>query len=197
LVPDEIRRGRNTEAAVAAHPGHETRETREPRSRAPSRVRTSLRGQSVGTIAIWPLDATDGYPSSVREVDPWARLVREVIELYRTGRADAARQMWTDDIVWRVIGDGPPSGEHRGAEAIFAHHGRLARLTDGTFRQQLIAVEGSGGPVVTAYVRTRAQRGTRSLDIPSIVSFEVSRMHIQRVVELPGDQGAWNRFWRR
>jgi ketosteroid isomerase-like protein len=170
---------------------------RNTRSRATSRVRTSPRGRGVGTIAMWPLDATDGYPSPAREVDPWARLVREAIELYRTGRADAARQMWTDDIVWRVAGDRAPSGEHRGAEAIFAHHRRLARLTDGTFRQQLIAVEGSGGPVVTAYVRTRAQRGARSLDIPSLVSFEVSRMHIQRVVELPGDQEAWNRFWGR
>jgi ketosteroid isomerase-like protein len=193
-VPDERRTARTAAAAVVANPASETRGTR---SRAPSRVRTSPRGQGVAAIAMWPLDATDGYPSSARDVDPWARLVREAIELYRTGRADAARQMWTDDIVWRVIGDGPPSGEHRGADAIFAHHRRLARLTDETFRQQLIAVEGSGGPVVTAYVRTRAQRGTRSLDIPSLVSFEVSRMHIQRVVELPGDLEAWNRFWAR
>jgi uncharacterized protein len=192
MVPDDrIRRGRNAPAAATAEPARETR------SRTTSRVRTSSRGRGVGTIAMWPLDATDGYPSPAREVDPWARLVREAIELYRTGRADAARQMWTDDIVWRVVGDQAPSGEHRGAEAIFAHHRRLVRLTDGTFRQQLIAVEGSGGPVVTAYVRTRAQRGTTSLDIPSLVSFEVSRMHIQRVVELPGDQEAWNRFWAR
>jgi ketosteroid isomerase-like protein len=144
---------------------------------------------------MWPLDASDGYPSPAREIDPWALLVREAMELYRTGRADAARQMWTKDVVWRVVGDQPPAGEYHGADAIFGYHRRLARLTDGTFRQQLIAVEGSRGPVVTAYVRTRAQRGTRSLDIPSLISFEVSRMHIERVVELPGDQEPWNRFW--
>jgi hypothetical protein len=105
--------------------------------------------------------------------------------------------MWMDDIAWHVAGDGPPSGDHRGAESIFAYHRRVARLTDGTFRQQLVAVEGSKGPIVTAYVRTRAQRGSRSLDIPSLISFECCRMHIQRVVELPGDQEAWNRFWAR
>jgi ketosteroid isomerase-like protein len=144
---------------------------------------------------MWPLEASDGYPSPGRDIDPWARLVREAIELYRTGRADAARQMWTDDVAWRVLGDGPASGEYRGSDAIFGYHRRLARLSDGTFRQQLIAMEGSGGPVVTAYVRTRAQRGTRSLEIPSLVVFEVFRMRIQRVAELPGDQEAWNRFW--
>jgi ketosteroid isomerase-like protein len=144
---------------------------------------------------MWPLEVTDGYPSPSREVDPWARLVRESIELYRTGRADAARQMWTDDVLWRVIGDGAPSGEHRGAEAIFAYHRRLARLTEGTFRQHLVAIEGSKGPVVSAYIRTRAQRGKRTLEIPSLVVFEVCRMHIQRIAELPGDQEAWNRFW--
>jgi uncharacterized protein len=144
---------------------------------------------------MWPLDVNDGYPKPAREIDPWARFVREAIELYRTGRADAARQMWADDVVWRVIGDGPPSGEHRGAEAVFAYHRRLARLTDGTFRQQLVAVEGSQGPIVTAYVRTRAERGKRVLEMPSLVSFEVGRMHIRRICEMPGDQEAWNRFW--
>lgn len=144
---------------------------------------------------MWPLEASDGYPSPSREVDPWACLVRESIELYRTGRADAARQMWTDDILWRVLGDAPPSGEHRGPEAVFAYHRRLARLTEGTFRQQLVAIEGSRGPTVSAYLRTHAQRRTRTLDIPSLVVFEVSRMRIQRVAELPGDQEEWNRFW--
>jgi ketosteroid isomerase-like protein len=157
-------------------------------------VRTSARGRGIGTIAMWPLEATDGYPRPARETDSWARLVREAIELYRTGRADAARQLWTDDIVWRVIGDGAPSGEHQGAEAIFAYHRRAARLTDGTYRQELVAFEG-GGPIVTAYLRTRAQRGERTLDIPSLVVFEVARMQIRRVAELPGDQEAWNRFW--
>jgi ketosteroid isomerase-like protein len=157
-------------------------------------IRTSPRGRGIGTVAAWPLDASDGYPTPAREADAWARLVRESIELYRTGRADAARQTWTDDIVWRVLGEAAPSGDHHGAEAIFAYHRRVARLTDGTYRQQLVALEG-GGPVVTAYVRTHAQRGSRTLDIPSLVVFEVSRMRIQRVAELPGDQEAWNRFW--
>jgi uncharacterized protein len=190
MADDRARRGRHAGAAIGTTPAGETRARR-----TPARVRTSPAGAGVATMAMWPLDAGDGYPSPARDIDPWARLVRETIELYRTGHADAARQMWTDDIVWRVLGDAPPSGEYRGADAIFAYHRRLARLTGGTFRQQLVAVEGSRGPVVTAYVRTRAQRGSRSLDVPSLVSFEVCRMHIGRVIELPGDQEAWNRFW--
>ena len=118
-----------------------------------------------------------------------------MIELYRTGQADQARQMWSDDVVWRVGDDRARWGEFEGGEAILGYHTRLARLADGEFRQRLLAVEGSGGPVVTAYLWTRAKRGETELEMPTLVVFELSRMHVKRVTELPGDPAAWNRFW--
>jgi hypothetical protein len=116
------------------------------------------------------------------------------MELYRLGRVDDARRLWGDDIVWRVWGGA--DAELRGPEAIFGYHAELGRMSDGTFRQQLLAVEGSWGPIVTAYLRTRAQRRDgRTLDLPTLLTFECGRMRIQRVVELPGDIAMWNEFW--
>ncbi|HKG55636.1 MAG TPA: nuclear transport factor 2 family protein [Candidatus Limnocylindrales bacterium] len=174
--------------------------TRADRHDAPRRTRsrdvaTSPTGAGVGTVAQWPLDVIDRYPSASRTTDPWVRLVREMIELYRTGQADQARQMWSDDVVWRVGDDRARWGEFEGGEAILGYHTRLARLADGEFRQRLLAVEGSGGPVVTAYLWTRAKRGETELEMPTLVVFELSRMHVKRVTELPGDPAAWNRFW--
>jgi hypothetical protein len=165
-----------------------------PPRRRVAAVRTSPTGRGVGTFARWPLEADDGYPSPAREADPWTLLVREAMELYRTGRVDEARRLWTDDISWRVWGSGPRR-ELDGADAVFAYHAGLARDTDGTFRQQLLAVEGSRGPFVTAYLRTRARRGRAALDVPTLITFECRRMQIHRVVEVPGDVTAWNAFW--
>ncbi len=165
-----------------------------PPRRRSAGVRTSPAGRGVGTFARWPLDASDGYPSPARDADPWARLVREAMELYRQGRVDDATRLWSDDIEWRVWG-AAGDAELRGPEAIFAYHARLGRMSDGSFRQQLLAVEASQGPVVTAYLRTRAARGGRALDVPSLLTFEVSRMQIRRVTEIPGDLAAWNEFW--
>ena len=165
-----------------------------PPRRRSAAVRTSPSGHGIATVARWPLDVSDGYPSPAREADPWARLVREAMELYRRGRIDDARRLLAADVAWRIWGTGP-DGELEGADAVFAYHTQLGRKTDGTFRQQLLAVEGSRGPVVTAYLRTRATRADRVLDVPSLVTFEVSRMQIRRVTEVPGDIAEWNAFW--
>lgn len=145
------------------------------------------------TVAVWPLDVPGTVPPAGR--DAWASVVRQSMEHYRLGRADAAAECWTDDITWRLNGAGPLSGEHHGAEAVYRYHGRLQELTNGSFRQTLLAVEASNGPIVTAYLRTRARRGRRTLDIPTLVVFELLHLRIRRVTELPGDRGAWERFW--
>jgi hypothetical protein len=165
-----------------------------PPRRRSSAVRTSPGGRGVGTFARWPLEVSDGYPSPARDADPWSRLVREAMELYRRGRVEDARRLLADDVVWRIWGTAPDD-ELNGPDAIFSYHAHLGRMTHGTFRQQLLAVEGSRGPVVTAYLRTQATRGERVLDVPSLVTFEVSRMQIRRVIEVPGDVAAWHAFW--
>jgi len=59
---------------------------------------------------------------------------------------------------------------------------------------RLIALDG-GGRLVSAHVRTTAQRKGRLLDIPSLLLFELSLVGVRRVTELPGDLDAWNAFW--
>ncbi|MFL5680876.1 MAG: hypothetical protein ACJ77B_09780 [Chloroflexota bacterium] len=187
----------NTHArsAVASDPSARSSRAAGASRRTRSRVATSAAGTGLGTVARWPIDVIDHYPSPSRTTDPWVRLVREMIELYRTGQADLAGQMWSADVVWRVGDDRSRWAELVGCEEIFSYHTHLARLADGDFRQRLLAVEGSGGPVVTAYLWTRAKRGEIELEMPTLVVFELSRMHVKRVTELPGDPAAWRRFW--
>jgi hypothetical protein len=142
------------------------------------------------TVARWPLvvrpDFEDLHPR-----DPWASVVHRSIADYRAGRTDDAARAWDDQITWRVDGGVPALG----AEAVFAFHRQLQRLTDGSFSQALVSIEGSGGPIVDAHVRTTATRHGRTLDVPSLIVFELVAMRIRRVTEIPGDQAAWDAFW--
>ncbi|HET9456953.1 MAG TPA: hypothetical protein VFO78_06405 [Candidatus Limnocylindrales bacterium] len=151
-------------------------------------------GGPVPTIARWPLDVGADIERA-RPRDPWVQLVRDSIGLYRSGQADRASRTWSDEISWMVDARGPMAGVWEGADAVFDYHRRLGRESRGTFRQHLIALEASGGPVVQAHLRTTAVRKEQRLDQPTLIVFELSGGRLGRVVEIPGDPDAWERFW--
>jgi ketosteroid isomerase-like protein len=148
----------------------------------------------VPTVARWPLEIDDPIGPAWAS-DPSVALVSAVIADYRAGRADRAAANWHDDVVWRVLGTGPLAGEWTGAEQVFAYHRLAAQLSEGDYRQRLVALEGSRGSIVNAYLRTTARRGDRRLDMPTLVVFEIAGGRVKRVTELPGDREAWAAFW--
>jgi ketosteroid isomerase-like protein len=121
-------------------------------------------------------------------------IVRASLEAYWHGERSVAAARWDPDVVWRVAGSGPLSGEHRGAGPVFAYRQRLVRASGHSWRQHLIALDGDE-VIVSAHVRTTAQRRGRHLDIPTLLLCEVGVLGIRRVTELPGDQEAWDHFW--
>jgi hypothetical protein len=146
------------------------------------------------TIARWPLVVADRFEQTGR-VDSWVAIVRESIADYRAGRADRASRHWDDEIAWRVAGRLPEPGEWVGPEQVFDYHRLMEELTGGSFRQQLVSLEASGGPIVAAHLRTTASRAGRRLGIPSLAVFELSGCRIRAVTEIPGDREAWRSFW--
>ena len=145
------------------------------------------------TIARWPLDVEPDFARMALR-DPWASIVRDSMVAYREGRADVAGWSWTPDIVWRIKTNGF-AAELRGAEDIFDYHRRLALLTGDTFRQRVVALQAGQGPIVEAFLRSTGRRGSRELDMPTLVVFELSGSRIHAVTELPGDPPAWTAFW--
>jgi len=184
----------STPATARPHPGS-------PSVRIAARDRTPFgrRGERhqglTPTIARWPLDV-DGAFDTASISDPATSLVRRSLAEYRAGRADRASRAWDDEITWDVRGEPPVGGLRTGPEAIFAYHSLLEELSEGTFRQRLVALEGCRGSVVEAYMRTTATRHGRRLEIPTLAVFELSEGRIRRVTELPGDLEAWQGFWR-
>lgn len=161
------------------------------------RRRRSDRRQSantLSTIARWPLEVDEDF-QLWHPIDPWVALVKESLDDYRLGRADRASQAWAEDITWRVVASGPFESELRGAEAVFAYHRELERRTAGAYRQHLVALQSSGGPIVEAHVRTIGARAGRRIEIPALIVFEIAAGRIGRVTEIPGDKAAWDAFW--
>ena len=166
------------------------------RGTAPPRRRTD-RGtgrEATPVVARGPL-RVEGQPGLAWHADPAVAIVHHSLADYRLGHADRASRIWHDDIAWKVAGLPPVGGEHVGAEEVFAYHRLLERLSRGTFRQDVVALEGSRGAIVNAYLRTTASRRGRRLEIPTLIVFELAGGRIRRVTELPGDRDAWERFW--
>ena len=145
-------------------------------------------------MARWPLEIGHGFELA-HPHDPWVAIVHQSIADYAAGQADRASHAWHDEIIWCVSGAGPLSAEWVGPEEIFSYHSALERLSGGTFRQSLVSLEASGGPIVEAHVRTTATRPGRSLDIPTLLVFELAGGRLRRVTEIAGDLAAWDGFW--
>lgn len=128
-------------------------------------------------------------------VDPWTAIVRRAVEDLRLGRLERASETWHDDATWTIRCVPEHQRELAAPAAVIDQFRTLATRTANTFRQRLLGLTGSDGPIVTAYVRTLARRGRRTLDQPSLLVFEVAAGRIRRVTELPGDVAAWCRFW--
>lgn len=126
--------------------------------------------------------------------DPRAAIVAAALETYWRGERAQAALYWETGARWRVAGHGPMCGEDIGLDALFARRARLLRLTGGTYRQELVALEGDD-PLIAAHVLVTARRRGLRLDQPSLLLFEVAATGIRRVTELPGDPAAWAAFW--
>jgi len=141
----------------------------------------------------WPVDTSLLGPGGSGS-DPWVAIVRTAIDAYARGLGPGRFPLWAHEATWRVGGN-RSAVEYVGPRAIAAYHADLDKRSTGTYRQLIVALSASGGPIVEATVRTTAVRRHDRLDQPGLIVFEAGRGRIQRVTELPGDQAAWDAFW--
>jgi hypothetical protein len=71
---------------------------------------------------------------------PNAALVERLYAAFDAGDKESLKKLIAEDAVWHVPGATEVSGDHRGHEAIFAYLQKLADLSGGTFRAELIDV---------------------------------------------------------
>ena len=123
-------------------------------------------------------------------------VVRRLYSAIADRDLDAAATCFADDVVWRLPGDSPIAGTHRGWAAIRDNFlAKLGPLSGGTFRAQLLDVC-RGETYVVAVQHATAQHDGRNLDITAC---QLMRVEHGRIVEVRGhysDQAALDAFWR-
>lgn len=123
--------------------------------------------------------------------DEYMRLVRRGYEAFNTGDQATLRELLSPDVAQHVPGSSQLAGEYKGIDSVLAYYGKLAELTAGTLRADLVDVFGDGQGHVTALHQitatrngaTRVSRGTVLFTFIGRRATDLVEMHS----DLPGD----------
>ena len=94
-------------------------------------------------------------------------LIRQGYEAFATGNLDRIREIFDDQIEWRVHGHSPLAGTYTGTDAVFGFFGKLLEVTDGTFQLDVHDVVANDDHVIVL-ARGTARRGDKVLDQDSV-----------------------------
>jgi ketosteroid isomerase-like protein len=123
--------------------------------------------------------------------DKYMTLVRRGYAAFNSGDLDTLRTILAHDVVQHSPGTSQIAGSYKGIDAVLGYYGKLAALTDGQFRADLISVFGDGQGHVTALHQitatrgedTRVSRGTILFTFLGDRATDLLEMH----EDLPGD----------
>ena len=124
---------------------------------------------------------------------PNAELLERAFAAFGRDAIVVARSL-ADDIVWRVPGTTPMSGEYKGRDEVLQFLRQTMVLTNGTYRTALQYVVAEDEHAVAVY-RARGQREGRSLDIEQALFCLVRDGRIVDVTAVPFDFPAFAAFW--
>ncbi|MEO6500770.1 MAG: nuclear transport factor 2 family protein [Jatrophihabitantaceae bacterium] len=118
-------------------------------------------------------------------------LVRKGYAAFNSADVDTLRSIFAADVVQHVPGHGPLAGTYKSADAVLGYYGKLAELTDGTFRAHLLDVHGDGlGHVVAIHhisaTRNGVSRTSRGSIVFSVVAGKATDL-LETHADLPGD----------
>ena len=121
-------------------------------------------------------------------------LIRRVFDAWARKDGFSLRDVFADDAVWTVPGDGIMAGVYRGRDQIFRFLARLPKETGGTYGSRLIDILVSGDRAAGLY-RASGERNGRALDLDQVLLFTIREGRIVDVLALPSDPAAFEAFW--
>ena len=91
-------------------------------------------------------------------------------------------------------GTGPFAGTHKGVDAVLDYYRRLAELTEGTYRADLVEVQGDGtGRVIAIHQQSAVRNGVKHVSRGSLL-FTFVGDKVTDVQELGGDLPGFDAF---
>ncbi|HST47300.1 nuclear transport factor 2 family protein [Jatrophihabitans sp.] len=157
-------------------------------------------GHDAWVVGDQPCEMVDYSPDATRYAraegiaaadDEAMALVRRGYAAFNTQDVDTLRSIFAADVVQHVPGHGPLAGTYKGPDAVLGYYGKLAEMTDGTFRAHLVDVHGDAlGHVMalhqTVATRDGATRATRGSILFTVMGGKVTDL-LELHADLPGD----------
>lgn len=103
-------------------------------------------------------------------------------------------EMFAEDAVWHVAGDGVLSGKKEGREAILAYFGELGTRSGGNLKVTVEEIIGGENNTV-AVQHNQAEAGGRALDQDGAIAFRVADGKITEAREFFQDTAKGDVFW--
>ena len=121
--------------------------------------------------------------------------VRRVFAAFKGGDARALFDVIAEDAVWRIGGTAlAVARTYRGRDDIFELFRLTRRLTDGTYRSQLLWTLADESNAVAVY-RATGRRDGRELDIEQALLITLRDGRWTDIVAVPTDPAAFDAFW--
>ena len=132
-------------------------------------------------------DATRYASSTPRMDDENMATVRRGYAAFNAGDIATLREVLAHDVVQHVPGTTELAGAYKGIDAVLGYYGRLAELTGGTFRADLLDVHSDGATHVTAMHQITAQRNGMTRVSRGSILFTFLGGKATDLLELHGD----------
>ena len=113
---------------------------------------------------------------------PGVATARRYLEDYAERGPEAVSDYFSEDVVWRVGGQHPLSGEYRGKEELLEYFATVREQTGGTLRLEPQSILASDRHTAM-FTRVTGQRNGRSLDV------------VLAQVLANGPDGRWTEYW--
>jgi uncharacterized protein len=125
---------------------------------------------------------------------PNADLLARHLDALARGAIAEAISLYADDVVFHYPGQNPLSGDHVGKSAVLELMGRVAQLTDGSFRPEVHDILASDDHVA-ALVTVHAERDGVAVEWQSVDLFHVRDGALAEHWVHEVDQQLVDRFW--
>jgi hypothetical protein len=119
-------------------------------------------------------------------------LIKKYYEAYGTGDAEKVAVFFADDIIWRIPGHHPLSGEKHGKEEVTAFFAELAKAN---FKAEPIFFGADGDFVVDVHRGWSNVEGYPNVDTMWTLVFRIKDGKIAEVTNLCADQHAADTFF--
>lgn len=121
-------------------------------------------------------------------------LIRRGYEAFDAGDVATLRELFAEDAVWYVAGNGVLSGTKHGREAILAYFGELATRSNGSFKVTVQELIGGDNHIV-GLQHNHAETNGKTLDTDGALTFQIRDGKITEGREFFDDTAQGDAFW--